>query len=319
MYLANALNLAFFEEIIQGIPISRVAPFGRGVLCRSGSGSVIWIGTTGSVVVDVLVAESSISTSSGGCTDCRIVSVDVLRWGVCGLTTSAADVLGVTFLFPLTVAEGEGALSTLVLVESTETVDLRFAEVVGVIFLGTVPFLGGGSGGVEVVEEVDWVEGAGEVLWGLRDGGVSSIDEVAVVRFVLVERFDATEALRARTGDFDGVGGEVTPRDVLAVFTLVVEALETADTVLILFVDWTVELLFLADEGPSDAVLKVEDASLAVETRDWGLERESVGLSPGPLTLRSVFDGVGTFRTPEARDLTEEAEELTRSVGLLDA
>jgi hypothetical protein len=196
------------------------------------------------------------------------VSVDVLRWGVNGLTTSAADVLGVVFPFPLTVAEGEGARSTLVLVEIAEAVDLRFAEVVGVIFLVIPVFFGGGTGGVEVVEVVDRVDGVGEVLRGLGDGEGSSIDDVAVVRFDLTERFDATEALRARTGDFDGLVGELTPREVLAVLTLVVEALEIAETALVLFVDWTVELLLPGDEGPSDAVLNVEDASLATETRD---------------------------------------------------
>jgi hypothetical protein len=225
--------------------------------------------------------------------------------------------LGVTLFFPFTVAEGEGALSTLDLVEITEAVDLRFAEVVGVLFLGTAPILGGGSGGVEFVEVVDRVEGVGEGLRGLSDGEVSSIDEVTVVRFGLVERFDATEALRARPGDFDGEAG-VTPREVLAVLALVVEALETAETVLILLVDWTVELLFLVDEGPSDAVLNVDDASLVVETRDWGLEMVSVGLSPGPLVLRSVLDGVGTFRSAEARDLTEGTGELKRSAALFD-
>ena len=214
-------------------------------------------------------------------------------------------------------AEGEGALSTLDLAETVEAVDLRLAEAVGVIILGTTPFLGGGSGGVELVEVVDRVEGAGEGLRGLG-GGVSSIDDVVVVRFVLVERFDATEALRIRTGDFDGLAEEVTPREVLAVLALVVEVLETAETVRILFVEWTVELLFRVDEGPSDAVLNVDDASLVVETRDWGLEIESVGLSPGPLVLRSVFDGVGTFRRAEARDLIEGAGELTRSVVFLD-
>lgn len=171
---------------------------------------------------------------------------------------------------------------------------------------------------MEFVETVDWVDGAGEVLRGFRDGGASGIGDVVVVRFVLTERFDATEALRARIGDFDGVAGEVTPRDVLAVLTLVVEALEIAETVLVLFVDWTVELLFLAEEGPSDAVLNVEDASLVVETRDWGRETESVGLSPGPFILGSVFDRVETFRSPEARDLSEGAGEWTRSTGLLD-
>lgn len=64
-------------------------------------------------------------------------------------------------------AEGEGALSTLVLVETTEGVDLRFAEVVGAFFLGIGPFLGGGSGGVEFVEVVDWVDGEGEAFRGL--------------------------------------------------------------------------------------------------------------------------------------------------------
>lgn len=106
--------------------------------------------------------------------------------------------------------------------------------------------------------------------------------------------------------------GEATPREVLAVLTLVVEVLEMAETVLVLFVEWTVELLFLADEGPSDAVLNVEEASLVVETRDWGLETESVGLSPGPLILRLVFDGVETFRSAEPRG----PGELT--AGLLD-
>ena len=214
-------------------------------------------------------------------------------------------------------AEGEGALSTLDLVETVEAVDLRFEEAVGVIILGTTPFLGGGSGGVELVEVVDRVEGAGEALRGLR-GGVSSIDDVAVVRFVLVERLDATEALRARTGDFDGVAGDPTPMEVLAVLALVVEVLETAETVRILFVEWTVELLFRVDEGPSDAVLNVDDASLLVEIREWGLDTESVGLSPGPLVLGSVFDGVGTFRSAEARDLIEGAGELTRSIAFLD-
>lgn len=195
-----------------------------------------------------------------------------------------------TFPFPLTVAEGEGALSTLALVEVAEATDLRFAEDVGVGFLAVVVlvFLGGGTGGVELVEAVDLVDGVGEALRCLHDGDVSSIDDVAVVRFVFVERFDATEALRARTGDFDGVVGEVTPSEVLAVLTLVVEALEMAETVLSLFVDivdWIVELLFLVEEGPSDAVLNDEEASLATETRDCGLETESVGLSPGAFAL----------------------------------
>jgi hypothetical protein len=246
------------------------------------------------------------------------VSVDALRWGVNGLTTSAADVFGVTFPFPLTVAEGEGALSTLVLVETTEAVDLRFAEVVGVIFLVAAAFFGGGAGGVESIEAVDRVDGAGEVLWGLGDGDVLSIEDVAFDRFDLTERFDATEALRGRLGDFDGVVGEVTPSEVLAVLTLVVEALETAEVVLVLFVDWTVELL-LPDERPSDAVLKVDDAVLVVETRDCGLEAESVGLSLGELVLELVFDGVGTFRSVEARDLTGAVEDLTRSGGFLGA
>lgn len=225
-----------------------------------------------------------------------------------------------TFPFPLTVAEGEGegALSNLVLVETAEAVDLRFTEVVGVIFLVATVFLGGGGGGVDVVEVVDRVDGVGEDLRCLDDGEVSSIEDVAVVRLALTERFDAAEDLRARTGDFDGVVGEVTPREVLAVLTLVVEALETAETVLFLFVDWTVELLLPADEGPSDAVLNVEDASLAVETRDWGLDTESIGLSPGALVLKSVFDGAGTLRRVGARDLTEAAEDLTRSAGLVE-
>lgn len=227
-----------------------------------------------------------------------------------------------TFLFPLTVAEGEGALSTLALAEIVEAVDLLFAEFAGEIFLGSAPFLGGGSGGVEFVEVVECVEGVGEILLrGLRDVGVSGIGDVAVIRFALVERFDATEALRTRREDFDGEVGEATPREVLAVLALVVEVLDTAETVLILFVDfvdWTVKLLFLVDEGPSDAVLNVEDASLVVETRDWGLEAESVGLSLGPLVLESVFDGVGTFRIAEGRGLTEGAGELIRSAGLLD-
>jgi len=317
MYLANALNLALFEEIIQGIPISRVAPFGRGVLGCSGSASVIWTGMVRSVAVDVVPVESPISTSSGRCTDWRIVSVDPFRWGVNGRTTSAADVLGVTFLFPLTVAEGEGSLSTLVLVEITEAVDLGLAPVVGVIFLITV-LLGGGAGGMEVVEAVDRVEGVGEALRGLGDGGASSIDDVAVVRLPFTERFDAADALRARMG-FDGEVGEVTPSEVLAVTTLVVEALEIAETVLVLVTEWTVELLLPADEGPSDAVLNVEEASLLVETRELGLE-VFVTLSPGVLVLVlvSAFDGVGTDRSVEARDLTEVAEVLVRSAGLLD-
>lgn len=226
--------------------------------------------------------------------------------------------MGVTFPFPLTVAEGEGALSTLVLVEITEAVDLRFAEFADVIFLVVTVFLGGGAGGVEVVDTVDRVDGVGEALRGLDDGEVSSIEDVVVVRFVLTEMFDAAEALRARTGDFDGVVGEVTPSEVLAVLTLVVEALEIAETVLVLFVDWTVELLLLPSDGPSDAVLNIEDASLAVETRDCGLEAESIGLSPEARVLESVSDGADTLRSVEARDLTEAAEDLTRSAGLLD-
>lgn len=133
--------------------------------------------------------------------------------------------------------EGEGALSSLVLVEITEAADLRFAEVVGVIFLATAVFFGGGAGGVDAVEMVDRVDGVGEGLRCLDDGEVSSIEDVVVVRLVLTERFDAAEDLRARTGDFDGVVGEPTPSEVLAVLTLVVEALETAETVLFLFVD----------------------------------------------------------------------------------
>jgi hypothetical protein len=97
---------------------------------------------------------------------------------------SAAGVLGVAFPFPLTVAEGEGALSTLVLAEITEAVDLRFEGVVGIVFLVPTIFLGGGAGGVEVVEMVDRVDGVGEVLRGLHDGEVSSIEDVVVVRFV---------------------------------------------------------------------------------------------------------------------------------------
>ena len=264
---------------------------------------------------DVAVVESPISTSSGGCTDCRMVSVDPFRWGVNGRTTSAADVLGVTFPFPFTVAEGECSLSTLVLVEVAEAVDLRFAPVVGVIFLTTV-FLGGGIGGVEVLEAVDRVDGVGEALCSLGDGGASSIDMAG--RFPFTERFDAADALRARMGDFDGEVGEVTPSEVLAVLTLVVEALEIAETVLDLVADWTVELLLPADEGPSDAVLKVEDASLLVETRDCGLDAGFVGLRPGALVLVSAFDGLGTDRSVEARDLTEAADDLDRSAGLLD-
>lgn len=166
-----------------------------------------------------------------------MVSVDPFRRGVNGLTTSAADALGVTFPFPLTVAEGEGALSTLVLVETTEAVDLRFEEGVGVIFLGATTFFGGGAGGMEFVEAVDLVDGVGEVLRGLDDGEASSIDGVVGVRLVFTETFEATEALRVRIGDFDGVVGELTPRDVFAVLTLAVEALEIADTALVLFVD----------------------------------------------------------------------------------
>ena len=269
------------------------------------------------VAFDVVAVESPISTSSGGCTDCLMVSVDPFRWGVNGRTTSAADVLGVTFPFPFTVAEGEGSLSTLVLVETAEAVDPRFELVVGVIFLTTV-FLGGGTGGVEDMEVVDRVDGVGEVLRGLGDGGASSIDDVVVVRFPFTERFDAADALRTRTGDFDGEVGEVTPSEVLAVLTLVVEALEIAETVLDLVAEWTVELLLPADERPSDAVLNVEDASLLVETRDCGLEAESVGLSPRVLLLVLAFDGAGTDRSVEARDLTEVAEDLVRSAGLLD-
>ena len=270
-----------------------------------------------SVPVDVVIVESPISTSSGGCTDCRMVSVDPFRWGVNGRTTSAADVLGVPFLFPFTVAEGECSLSTLVLVEITEAVDLRFAPVVGVIFLITV-FLGGGAGGVEVVEMVDRVEGVGEALRGFGDGGASSIDDVVFGRFPFTERFDAADALRTRTGAFDGEVGEVTPSEVLAVLTLVVEALEIAETVLVLVTDWTVELLLPADEGPSDAVLNVEDASLLVETRELGLEVVFLALRPGALVLVSAVDGAGTDRSVGARDLTEAAEDLVRSPGLLD-
>lgn len=223
-----------------------------------------------------------------------------------------------TFPFPLTVVEGEGALSTLVLVETTEAVDLRFAGVVGVTFLVLTGFLGGGAGGVEVVEVVDRVDGVGDVLRVLGVGEVSSIDEVVVVRLDLTEKFDAADALRARTEDFDGLAGEVTPSEVLAVFALVVEVFDIVETVLVLFVDWTVELLLLADEAPSDAVLNDVDASLLVETRDCGLEAESVGLSPGGLVLALVFDEVGTFRSVGVRDLTEAAEDLARSAGLLD-
>jgi hypothetical protein len=152
----------------------------------------------------------------------------------------------VTFPFPLTVAEGDGALSTLVLVETTEAVDLRFedAEVVGVIFLTVIVFLGflgGGAGGMEFVEVVDRVDGAGEVFPGLGDGDVSRIDDVAVVRFVLTERFEAAEGLRARVGDLDGVVGELTSSEVLAVFTLAVEAVEIDETVLVLCVEWVVD------------------------------------------------------------------------------
>lgn len=166
------------------------------------------------------------------------------------------------------------------------------------------------SGGMRSVV-VSWIDG-GEVLWDMRDGGASSIDDANVIRLFLVERFVATEALRARTGDFDGVAY------VLAVLTLIVKALETGETDLLLFVDWTTESLLLADEGPPDAVLKVEDASLIVEVRDWGLGTESVGLSPGPMVLRSVFNGVGAFRYAAALDLIEGVRESIRSAGLLD-
>lgn len=54
--------------------------------------------------------------------------------------------------------------------------------------------------------------------------------------------------------------------------------------------EWTVEVLLRVDEGPSDAVLNVEDASLATETRDCGLETVVVGLSLGALVL--AFGGV---------------------------
>lgn len=183
--------------------------------------------------------------------------------------------------------------------EITEAVDLRFAEFVGVILLVVAVFLGGGAGGVEAVEVVDLVDRVGEALRGLSDGEVSSIEDVVVDRFGLTERFDAAEALRARTEDFDGEVGEVTPSEVLAVLTLIVEALEIAETVLVLFVDWTVELLLLPSDGPSDAVLNVEDASLVVETRDCGLEAESFGLSPGVPVLESVSDGADTLRNVE--------------------
>ena len=119
----------------------------------------------------------------------------------------------------------------------------------------------------------------------MGDGEGSSINDIAVVCFDLTERFDATEALCARTGDFNGLVGELTLREVLAVLTLIVEVLEIAETALILFVDWTVELLLLGDKGPSDAVLNVKDTSLTTETRDWGLEVDSMGLSPQVLVL----------------------------------
>jgi hypothetical protein len=213
---------------------------------------------------------------------------------------SATGVLGVAFPFPLTVVEGEGALSTLVLAEITEAVNLRFEGVAGIVFLVPTIFLGGGAGGVEVVEMVDRVDGVGEVLRGLHDGEVSSIEDAVVVRFVPTERFNAVKALRARIGDFDGVVGKVTPSEVLAVLTPAVEALEIAEAVLVLFVDWTVELLLLPSDGPSDAVLNIEDASLVIEKRDCGLEVESIGLSLGAPVLESVSDGADTWWSVEA-------------------
>jgi len=43
-----------------------------------------------------------------------------------------------------------------------------------------------------------------------------------------------------------------------------------------------------------------------------------VGLGTGESILASLPGEVGTFLRVEARDLTEAAEELTRSAGLLD-
>ena len=146
-------------------------------------------------------------------------------------------------------------------------------------------FLWRWCGGVEFVEVVDRVDGAGEVFRGSEDGEGSSIGDVVVVSVDFTERFDITEDLHARTGGFDGLAGELTPREVVAVLTLVVEVFETTETGLILFVDWAVELLLPADEGSSDAVLNAEDASLGTETRDCGLEAGSVGLSPQTLIL----------------------------------
>ena len=262
MYLASALNLAVFEETIQGIPISRAAPFGRCVLgCSSScSASVIWIGMVWSVAVDVVAVESPISTSSGGCMNCRMVSVDPLRRGINGHTTSAVDVLGVVFIFSFTVAEGGGSLSTLGLAEIMASVGLRFAPGVGVIFLITI-FLGTGAGGVEVVE----------------------------VR-------------------------EVTPSEVSAILTPIVQALEIAEMVLVLFTDRMIELLLPADEGPS------KSDSCSIECRRRVAPRRNTrtpSRSPRTLVLVLAFDGVRSGRSVESRDLTEATEDLVRSAGLL--
>lgn len=190
-----------------------------------------------------------------------------------GFTTSAVDVLGVTFLFPLMVAEGNGVASTLLLGEIIGAAGLRFAGVGRVPLLRIPPLLGGGSGEAEVVLAVDRVDGAVD----LHEGRVPGIDGAVVFSFVFAERFDGTAVVRSVFAErFDG----------------------------------KVALRTRTGEGPSDTVLDTEVISFVNGIRDLGLEIGSLRPGPGLLVLRQVFDRVGTTRSKEARGLSEGAGEL---------
>ena len=197
------------------------------------------------------------------------------------------DVLGVTFLFPLMVAEGNGVASTLLLGEIIGAAGLRFAGVGRVPLLRIPPLLGGGSGEAEVVLAVDRVDGAVD----LHEGRVPGIDGAVVFSFVFAERFDGAAVVRfIFTEGFDG-------------------------TAVVRFVfaerfDGKVALRTRTGEGPSDTVLDTEVISFVNGIRDLGLEIGSLRPGPGLLVLRQVFDRVGTTRSKEARGLSEGAGEL---------
>ena len=156
------------------------------------------------------------------------------------------------------------------------------------------------------LEVVDWVYEVGNILqsWGIGKGPISMTWRL----FILVSRKGRNRGPACTNRDFDGL----TPREVLAVLTLAVEALETVESALTLFVGRAVELLFPADEGPPDTFLNVEGASLAAETRDYSFEADSEGLSLRALVLWSALGEVDTFKSIEARDLKEAAEGFTR-------